>query len=76
VQLPIFVRGVFYEGWDPSHTPEHARDVDSFLARIAGEALLAGETEASVAASAASRVLNRPDRSLSDAPRRGTLTGT
>ena len=56
-QLPIFVRGVFYEGWDPSRTPEHDRDLDSFLARIAAEALLAGETEASIAASAASRVL-------------------
>ena len=58
-QLPIFVRGVFYEGWDPSRTPEHARDVDSFLQRIAGEAGLAGETEASFAATAASRVLRR-----------------
>ena len=58
-QLPIFVRGVFYEGWDPSRTPERARDVDSFLRRIAGEALLAGETEASLAATAATRVLSR-----------------
>jgi uncharacterized protein (DUF2267 family) len=58
-QLPIFVRGVFYEGWDPSGTPERARDVDSFLGRIAGEALLAGETEASLAATAATRVLSR-----------------
>ena len=58
-QLPIFVRGVFYEGWDPSRTSEHARDVDSFLQRIAGEAGLAGETEASFAATAASRVLRR-----------------
>ena len=58
-QLPIFVRGLFYEGWDPSRTPERARDIDSFLRRIAGEALLAGETEASVAAVAASRVLSR-----------------
>jgi uncharacterized protein (DUF2267 family) len=58
-QLPIFVRGVFYEGWDPSRTPDHARDVDSFLTRIAGEARLAGETEASFAATAASRVLRR-----------------
>jgi uncharacterized protein (DUF2267 family) len=56
-QLPIFVRGVFYEGWDPSRTPEHARDIDSFLTRIASEAGLAGETEASFAATAASRVL-------------------
>jgi uncharacterized protein (DUF2267 family) len=57
-QLPIFIRGVFYEGWDPSGTPEHARDLDSFLARIASEAGLAGETEASIAATAANRVLS------------------
>lgn len=58
-QFPIFIRGIFYEGWDPSRTPEHARDLDSFLTRIAGEAQLAGETEASFAAAAASRVLRR-----------------
>ena len=58
-QLPIFVRGVFYEGWDPSRTPERARDLDSFLQRIASETRLAGETEASFAASAANRVLSR-----------------
>ena len=57
-QLPIFVRGLFYEGWDPARTPEHVRDVDSFLRRIAREAHLAGETEASFAAIAANRVLN------------------
>jgi uncharacterized protein (DUF2267 family) len=58
-QLPIFVRGVFYEGWDPSRTPERARDIDSFLERIAKEAVLAGETEASFATAAASTVLRR-----------------
>ena len=58
-QLPIFVRGVFYEGWDPSRTPEHARDLHSFLARIESEARLSGETEASFAATAANRVLSR-----------------
>jgi uncharacterized protein (DUF2267 family) len=58
-QLPIFVRGVFYEGWDPSRAPDHARDVDSFLSKLIGEAGLAGETEASFAAAAASRVLWR-----------------
>jgi uncharacterized protein (DUF2267 family) len=56
-QLPIFVRGVFYESWDPSRTPDHARGLDSFLTKVAGEAGLAGETEASFAAAAASRVL-------------------
>jgi uncharacterized protein (DUF2267 family) len=30
-QLPIFIRGVFYEGWDPSRTPERYRDVATFL---------------------------------------------
>ncbi len=58
-QLPIFVRGVFYEGWNPSSTHERARDLDSFLGRIAREARLAGETEASFAATAANRVLSR-----------------
>ena len=58
-QLPTFLRGVFYEGWDPSRAPDHARDIDSFLTRIAAEAQLAGETEASFAATAASRVLRR-----------------
>jgi len=58
-QLPIFIRGVFYEGWDPSRTPERSRDLGSFLDRIAGEARLAGETQASFAATAASRVLQR-----------------
>jgi uncharacterized protein (DUF2267 family) len=58
-QLPIFVRGVFYEAWDPSRTPERARDVDSFLTKIATEARLAGETQASFAATAAYRVLQR-----------------
>jgi uncharacterized protein (DUF2267 family) len=58
-QLPIFIRGIFYEGYVPSHMPEHARDLDSFLERIAAEAVLGGETEASFAAQAASRVLRR-----------------
>jgi uncharacterized protein (DUF2267 family) len=51
-QLPIFARGVFYEGWDPSRTPEHARDIESFLTRIAGEAGLAGGREVTASVSA------------------------
>jgi uncharacterized protein (DUF2267 family) len=58
-QLPIFVRGVYYEAWGPSRTPEHARDLDGFLRRIASEARLAGETEASFGPAAANRVLDR-----------------
>lgn len=33
-QLPIFLRGVFYEGWRPSRTPVAARGRDAFLARV------------------------------------------
>ncbi len=58
-QLPTFVRGVFYEGWDPGSPRQLGRDVDAFLRRIAGEAGLRGETEASFAAIAAHRVLDR-----------------
>ena len=33
-QLPMLVRGFYYEGWDPSRTPVKLRDVPSFLAAI------------------------------------------
>ena len=36
-QLPVLVRGVFFEGWRPSITPTNERHVDQFLARIALE---------------------------------------
>jgi len=37
-QLPILVRGVFYEGWQPSAVVPERRDADAFLDRI-GHAL-------------------------------------
>ena len=58
-QLPELVRGIYYEGWVPSRTPTSDRSVDEFLRRIADEAKLPGETEASYACSAAARVLRR-----------------
>lgn len=33
-QLPVLVRGVYYEGWDPSRTPAKARNKADFLARV------------------------------------------
>jgi len=58
-QLPQLLRGAFYENWVPSRTPERYRDRDTFLRKLAEQALLAGETEASCAAAAAMRVLRR-----------------
>jgi uncharacterized protein (DUF2267 family) len=33
-QLPIFVRGIFYEGYNPSSMPAAIRDKDDFIARV------------------------------------------
>jgi uncharacterized protein (DUF2267 family) len=58
-QLPELLRGVFYEGWRPSATPQPYHDLSTFLDRIALEGRMAGETEAAFAAEAAVRVLAR-----------------
>lgn len=56
-QLPHLLRGVFYEGWDPSKTPETYRDRETFLSRLAEAAQLSGPDEAARAAQAATEVL-------------------
>ncbi len=33
-QLPILVRGIYYEGWNPSATPVHPRGKDDFVMRV------------------------------------------
>lgn len=58
-QLPALVRGFYYEGWRPSTTPLLYHDRETFLRKIAEEALLAGTTEASYAVDAAVAVLGR-----------------
>jgi uncharacterized protein (DUF2267 family) len=58
-QLPDLVRGIYYEGWDPSRTPVKYRGLDDFLQRVFDDAVLHGETEASYAVAAAARVLRR-----------------
>jgi len=36
-QLPMLVRGFYYEGWDPTGKPLKVRDLEGFLATIALE---------------------------------------
>ena len=33
-QLPILIRGLYFESWVPAKTPAHPRSVDDFLARV------------------------------------------
>ncbi|MGZ4200565.1 MAG: DUF2267 domain-containing protein [Thermoleophilaceae bacterium] len=58
-QLPTLIRGIYYEGWDPSSTPHSYHDARPFLDRIAAEAGLAGETEASYAVQGVASFLRR-----------------
>ncbi|HEX6227859.1 MAG TPA: DUF2267 domain-containing protein [Solirubrobacterales bacterium] len=58
-QLPELIRGIYYEGWNPSSTPVRYRGLTDFLDRVAEEALLDGETSASYVVSAAGSVLRR-----------------
>lgn len=44
-QLPLLVRGLFYEGWDPSSTPMRL-SLAEFLGRVESEAGLKGPSEA------------------------------
>lgn len=36
-QLPILVRGIYYEGWHMAETPRNERQANEFLARVAAE---------------------------------------
>jgi len=34
-QLPMLVRGIYYEGWNPAHTPSKERNREAFLQHVA-----------------------------------------
>ncbi len=48
-QLPNLLRGIYYEGWNPSSTPMSIHHERDFVARIAAEGQFAGTTEAGAA---------------------------
>jgi uncharacterized protein (DUF2267 family) len=55
-QLPMVIRGAFWDGFDPGHGKK-LRHRDEFLELLAERAVLAGAGEAARAAEAATRVL-------------------
>jgi uncharacterized protein (DUF2267 family) len=56
-QFPDLIRGVFYEGFDPSRVPEKIRDREAFLARLAERAQLSDPEEAAEVGRAGTAVL-------------------
>jgi uncharacterized protein (DUF2267 family) len=57
-QLPMLVRGLYYEGWDPSRAPQKMRR-EEFLETFARQAAMDAYQEALPALRAAARVMRR-----------------
>lgn len=57
--LPLVVRSVYCEGWQPDRTPLQYRDPVEFVERVRREAQLVGDTEAWFAVEAVAAVLQR-----------------
>lgn len=58
-QLPMLVRGFYYEGWHPADKPEKYRDKEEFLSRIAREVPELDPAQRERAAGAVFTVLNQ-----------------
>lgn len=57
-QLPMLIRGFYYEGWHPSDKPERYRHKREFLAHIGKDVPALDDVQRERAAVAAFRVLN------------------
>jgi uncharacterized protein (DUF2267 family) len=58
-QLPLLVRGAYYDQWRPAREPERYRNADEFLARIAAELSDIRPVNPETAAHAVFRTLGR-----------------
>ena len=56
-QLPVIVRGVYYEGWRPSGKPLKERHIEQFLAHVASEIPQIGVADVQAVTQAVFRVL-------------------
>ena len=58
-QLPLLVRGLYYDQWQPAGKPERLRSLDEFLERVGEELQGTGRTDASEITRAVLRTLSR-----------------
>jgi uncharacterized protein (DUF2267 family) len=58
-QLPLLIRGIFFEGWVPARTPAKLRSVDDFLDRVMARFKTEPPVEPDVAVAAVFSVLRR-----------------
>lgn len=57
-QLPMLIRGFYYEGWNPAKTPVKDRDREAFLKRVEGLLMAAGGVNPERAVRAVFDVMN------------------
>ena len=57
-QLPMLVRGIFYEGWHPAHKP-NTGNVDDFLKLVSERTMAPIETQPEKATQSVFRVLSK-----------------
>ena len=62
-QLPLLIRGIYFDGWVPTKTPTHPRSKEDFLARISEPF---GETPLEDPERAASAVFDLLRRKISE----------
>jgi uncharacterized protein (DUF2267 family) len=58
-QFPELIRGIYYEGWDPTSTPVRYRKLPEFIERMADETPFNDTKDATKAMTAAASVLRR-----------------
>jgi uncharacterized protein (DUF2267 family) len=58
-QLPVLIRGLYYDGWRPANTPTRLRHRDEFLAQVAGRYHARPLVDLETGVRAAITVLNR-----------------
>lgn len=58
-QLPMLVRGIYFESWNPSHNPAKPRNLEAFMARVAEKFPLDRVQDREAAVAAVVKLLTR-----------------